>query len=108
MKSSSPDDNQETRPWSFVTNHARVLAVIAEQPQARLRDIATEVGITERTAIQIVGDLERSGLLSKTRDGRRNRYALDLKALNLPRVNAITASQLLLLLFEALDRQPFS
>jgi len=105
MKSSS---RETPRPWSFVTNHARVFAVIADQPRAKLRDIATAVGITERTAIQIVGDLERAGLLSKTRDGRRNRYAIDVTALNLPRVKAVTAGQLLLILFEALERQPFS
>jgi len=107
MKSSSREDQQQ-RPWSFVTNHARVFAFIADQPRARLRDIATAVGITERTTIQIVGDLERAGLLSKTRDGRRNHYAIDTTRLNLPRVKAVTASQLLLILFEALERQPFS
>jgi hypothetical protein len=35
---------------------------------------AVEVGITERTAAQIVGELEEAGYLTKTRDGRRNRY----------------------------------
>lgn len=39
-----------------------------------MRDIAQIVGITERTAAQIVSDLEGAGYLSKTRDGRRNRY----------------------------------
>ena len=62
------------RRWSFVTNHARVLAYIASDPNARLRDIAAAVGVTERTAAQIVNDLEQAGYLSKTREGRRNRY----------------------------------
>ena len=57
-----------------MTNHAHVLQCIAERPDTRLRDIAATVGITERTASQIVGDLERAGYLTKTRDGRRNRY----------------------------------
>jgi hypothetical protein len=43
-------------------------------PGARLRDIAVSVGITERTAAHIVKDLELAGYLTKTRDGRRNRY----------------------------------
>ena len=64
------------RRWSFVTNHARVLAYLASDPNARLRDIAATVGITERTAAQIVGDLEQAGYLSKSREGRRNRYAV--------------------------------
>jgi Winged helix-turn-helix DNA-binding len=51
-----------------------VLQVISADPTARLRDVAETVGITERTAAQIVSDLELAGYLSKSRDGRRNRY----------------------------------
>jgi DNA-binding transcriptional regulator PaaX len=60
--------------WRFVTNHARVLEAIGTDPTIRLRDIAREVGITERTAAQIVNDLEEAGYLTKTREGRRNHY----------------------------------
>jgi hypothetical protein len=63
-------------PWRFVTNHARVLEVVASDPTARLRDIAVDVGITERTAAQIVSDLEDAGYLTKTREGRRNIYEI--------------------------------
>ena len=62
--------------WRFVTNHAHVLACIAANPTLRLRDIAATVGITERSAANIVADLEEAGYLTKTRDGRRNRYEL--------------------------------
>ena len=51
-----------------------MLQVIAADPTARLRDIARTVGITERTAAQIVNDLEQAGYLSKSREGRRNHY----------------------------------
>ena len=71
MESSSGDDYHR---WRFVTNHAHVLEVIATDPTVRLRDIAAAVGITERTAAQIVNDLEAAGYLTKVRDGRRNRY----------------------------------
>jgi hypothetical protein len=71
MQSSSGND---FRQWRFVTNHAHVLACIAADPEGRLRDIAATVGITERTAGQIVSDLEQAGYLTKTRVGRRNRY----------------------------------
>ena len=57
-----------------MTNHAHVLECIAAEPTARLRDIAASVDITERTAAQIVSELERAGYLTKTRNGRRNRY----------------------------------
>jgi DNA-binding IclR family transcriptional regulator len=60
--------------WRLVTNHAHVLAAIAADPTARLRDVAATVGVTERTAADIVRDLEQEGYLTKTRDGRRNRY----------------------------------
>ena len=73
MKSRSHKTDHSFR---FVTNHAHVLECIAADPSARLRDVAATVGITERTAAQIVRDLERAGYLTKTRDGRRNRYEL--------------------------------
>ncbi len=73
MKSSAGNDDHT---WGFVTNHARVLEAIANHPTIRLRDIAATVGVTERTAAHIVGDLEQAGYLTKTRDGRRNRYAV--------------------------------
>ena len=62
--------------WRFVTNHAHVLECIARDPAVRLRDIAATVGITERTAAQIVSDLEAAGYVTKTRVGRNNRYEI--------------------------------
>jgi DNA-binding IclR family transcriptional regulator len=62
--------------WSFLTNHARVLVCISDDPGVRLRDIATTLGITERTAFGIVGDLTRAGYVIKDKDGRRNRYRI--------------------------------
>jgi DNA-binding IclR family transcriptional regulator len=60
--------------WSFLTNHARALVCIAHDPGVRLRDIATTLGITERSAYGIVTDLATAGYVVKERDGRRNRY----------------------------------
>lgn len=60
--------------WSFLTNHARALLHIARQPDARLRDLAPALGVTERTAFAIVADLVEAGYVVKERDGRRNRY----------------------------------
>lgn len=62
--------------WSFLTNHARVLVCIAHDPGVRLRDIATTVGITERTAYGIVTDLTGAGYVVKDKNGRRNRYEI--------------------------------
>ena len=106
MKSSS--GNSPPR-WSLLTNHGHVLACIAAEPDARLRDIAETVGITERTAAQIVTDLEQAGYLTKTRVGRRNRYELDgERRVRTAGRSSMTVAQLLSVLLHALEQQPFS
>lgn len=62
--------------WSFLTNHAQVLLCIARDPTVRLRDIGDAVGITERAAHRIVGELADAGYISRERVGRRNRYRI--------------------------------
>jgi DNA-binding IclR family transcriptional regulator len=62
--------------WSFLTNHARALLCIAHDPGARLRDIATALHITERSAYGIVSELAVAGYVVKKKDGRRNRYEI--------------------------------
>jgi predicted transcriptional regulator len=62
--------------WGFLTNHARVLLCVAHDPGIRLRDIAANLGVTERTAHGIVADLANAGYVVKERDGRRNRYQI--------------------------------
>jgi len=69
-------EDVEAPTWTFLTNHAHVLVCIAEDPDTRLRDIATRVGITERAAQAIVSDLEAGGYLTRTRIGRRNTYEI--------------------------------
>src|SRR6476659_950613 len=62
--------------WHFLTNHARALLCIARDPGVRLREIASTLGITERTAFGVVADLTDAGYVIKERDGRRNRYEI--------------------------------
>jgi DNA-binding transcriptional ArsR family regulator len=62
--------------WSFLTNHARAMLFIAEHPDARLRDLASALDMTERTAFGIVADLTEGGYVVKEKDGRRNRYTV--------------------------------
>jgi len=57
--------------WTFLTNHARVLFSLAAQPDLRLREVAGEIGITERAVQRIVTDLEAAGILTRSREGRR-------------------------------------
>lgn len=62
--------------WTFLTNHAHVLLAIGRDPHVRLRDVAEQVGITERATQKIVADLVDAGYLSRTRRGRRNEYTV--------------------------------
>ncbi|HET9698410.1 MAG TPA: winged helix-turn-helix domain-containing protein [Terriglobales bacterium] len=62
--------------WTFLTNHAHVLICIARDPEARMRDIADLVGITERAVQRIVEDLTEAGYLEVEKQGRRNTYAV--------------------------------
>ena len=63
--------------WTFLTNHARVLVCIADDPGVRLRDIGECVGITERAAHRIVDELAAAGYITRERNGRRNRYTIN-------------------------------
>ena len=62
--------------WTFLSNYAQVLLCIAQDPGIRLRDIGDQVGITERAAHRIVGELDDAGYLARGREGRRNRYTI--------------------------------
>lgn len=63
--------------WTFLTNHAHILLCVANNPNATLREIADQVGITERAAHRIVAELEAEGALVREREGRCNRYEVD-------------------------------
>src|SRR4029450_8895111 len=66
--------------WKFFTNHALVLLAVAADPEILLREMAEAVGITERAAHRIIGDLEAGGYISRERKGRRNYYQVHLDA----------------------------
>lgn len=63
--------------WTFLTNHSHVLICLAAEPDLRLRDVAERVGITERAVQRIVADLEAAGVLTRSREGRRNQYLVN-------------------------------
>lgn len=62
--------------WLFLTNHANVLIAVAQDPGIRLRDIAAEVGITERAAHRILSELVEDAYVIRAKEGRRNRYTI--------------------------------
>ncbi len=67
----------EKRSWTFLTNHGHLLVAISRRPRARIRDLAEEIGITERAAQLILRDLEGAGYIIKEKVGRRNEYTVE-------------------------------
>jgi hypothetical protein len=74
--------------WTFLTNHSHVLVCLLQDPSARLRDVADRIGITERAVQKIILDLETARVLRRVREGRRNRYQIQLE---LPLRHAVEA-----------------
>lgn len=72
MTNPAPD-----RSWTFLTNHTHVLLCLVREPGGTLRQVAERVGITERAVQRIIRDLEQAGVITRTREGRRNRYAVN-------------------------------
>ena len=62
--------------WTFLSNHGHVLVCLARDPGVRVRDLAARVGISERAAIRILGELVAADYVRRTREGRRNRYTV--------------------------------
>lgn len=85
--------------WTFLTNHAHVLVLLSRDPELLLREVARQVGITERAVQRIVGELAEGGYLQIERVGRRNRYkVVDRHALRHPVESGTTVRELLHLL----------
>jgi DNA-binding MarR family transcriptional regulator len=77
MKREDPQSKSRPGSWVFLTNHAHVLLCIERDSQARTRDIAEQVGITERATQRILADLVAEGYVTRTKVGRRNNYKVN-------------------------------
>ena len=60
--------------WSFLTNHTHILVCLSRDPAMTVRNLALQVGITERSVQRILADLEESGVVTRSKEGRCNRY----------------------------------
>lgn len=95
---------RERSTWTFLSNHAHVMLCLSRDPDMRLRDIAGDVGITERAVSKILDDLEEAGYVTRTREGRRNRYRLHARGrLRHPLERQTTIGELLSLLGDRRD-----
>ena len=96
--------DDERRPWTFLTSHARVLIAISQNPDIRARDVATMTGITERSTQRIVAELVEAGYLIRERIGRRNHYKVKTTAaLRHPHEQGVEIGLLLNLFSKAKD-----
>ena len=85
--------------WTFFSNYGHVLVCLARNREARLRDVAAQVGITERAVQKIVRDMQDAGILTVTKQGRCNRYRINRrKSLRHPLESHCTLGKLLTLL----------
>lgn len=66
----------EKRQWTFLTNHGRVIVCLAKNHQITTRQMAQEVGITERAIQKVIHDLESDGYIVRHKVGRSNSYTL--------------------------------
>ncbi len=88
--------------WTFFTNHAHVLLCLAGNPAMRIRDLADEIGITERAVQRILSELTDSGYIERFRDGRTNTYTINTtKHLKHPIESARTISDLIKLITDS-------
>ncbi len=63
--------------WRFLSNHTQVMLCLHRNPDARFRDLAQSIGITDRAAQGIVADLIETGYITREKIGRRNRYTVN-------------------------------
>lgn len=86
----------EAAGWTFLTNHTHILVVLAREPSMRIRDLADEVGITQRAVQRILAELTESGIIKVRKEGRRNNYMINRKTrLRHPLENRHTIGELL-------------
>jgi DNA-binding MarR family transcriptional regulator len=67
--------------WGFFTNHALLVLSLAQDNTGTVRELAQSVGVTERAIVAILNQLEAEDIIVRSREGRRNRYAIDFDAI---------------------------
>lgn len=91
----------DVQSWTFLTNHAHVLLLLSRDSEMRMRDVAHQVGITERAVQRIVAELEEAKYLTRHKDGRCNRYQVRAE---LPLRHPIEAHRKVASLIDLIDK----
>jgi uncharacterized membrane protein len=95
----APTKESSGQQWTFLTNHSHVLVLLARNPSIVLREVALQVGITERAVQRIIADLEAGGIIERQKIGRQNQYQIQAgQSLRHPIESHRTIGELLVLL----------
>lgn len=76
LLAASPTPAVSNHRWTFLTNHAHVLVLLSRDPTMVLRQVALQIGITERAVQRIIADLEEDGFIKREKVGRNNHYRI--------------------------------
>ncbi len=68
--------SQSDASWTFFSNHGHVYFLLATNEDIVVREIAIKVGITERSVLGILQDLDEAGYIKREKVGRSNRYKI--------------------------------
>lgn len=79
MLSAKASSDHAGSKWTFLTNHAHVLILLAQDSSMVLREVAVRIGITERAVQRIIADLEEGGFIEREKVGRQNQYHISVK-----------------------------
>lgn len=101
-QSVAPASRAASSHWTFLTNHAHVLVLLSRSPSLVLREVALQVGITERAVQRIIADLEAGNIIDREKIGRQNHYRIRVdQPLRHPIESQRTIGELLALLNRA-------
>lgn len=64
--------------WSLLSHHGHVLLQVASAPDLRVTELASRLGLAERSIRTVLATLRSSACLEIERQGRNNRYVVDL------------------------------
>ncbi len=81
-----------------------MLSYISHNSTGTAREIALQIGVTERTTHKIISDLEEAGYITRRKSGRRNVYSVDP---NLPLRHHTKKDVIVSELLEALTSRDF-
>ena len=70
-------NNNPIENWTFFSNNAHVLVCLTKTPQPIAREIAVEVGITERAVQRVLSRLIAANVIQVKKTGRRNTYIIN-------------------------------